>query len=218
MYIVAIGEAPRSGRDHSFKKTHSRWRMKKANSVSAKALSISSDQGDLVMPISDVLRDYRKYYLDQKKRIKRELGKLPAKGSVCRRRIKGHIYYYLVYRDEQSKFCSKYLGKQEPVELKKKIDRRRLLIKELRKVEAALYALGVAKRADHVGLAKRFAVFERDRFTCQYCGRNVKDHGIVLVVDHVEPKKRGGSDSIDNLVAACFECNSGKRATLVTLR
>lgn len=168
-----------------------------------------------VVPFADILKDCRKYYLEQQRLTKSQLHRLPAKGSVCRRRIKGHIYYYLVYRDENSKFCSKYMGKQEPVGLKKKIERRRQLKKELRKVETALYALGIAKRADHIGLSKRFAVFERDEFTCQYCGRNVKGHKVVLVVDHVNPKKRGGEDALDNLVTACVQCNSGKRARLM---
>lgn len=54
----------------------------------------------------------------------------------------------------------------------------------------------------------RFAVFHRDDFQCQYCGRRAPD--AVLEVDHVEPVSGGGSNHIDNLVTACFDCNRGK--------
>lgn len=55
----------------------------------------------------------------------------------------------------------------------------------------------------------RFAILERDGFTCRYCGRRPPD--VTLEVDHVAPKSRGGSNHPSNLVAACYECNRGKR-------
>lgn len=58
-------------------------------------------------------------------------------------------------------------------------------------------------------LKLRFDVFERDNFTCQYCGRTIHDK-VKLVVDHVFPKSAGGPDDMDNLVTACEECNIGK--------
>lgn len=54
----------------------------------------------------------------------------------------------------------------------------------------------------------RFKVFHRDSFTCQYCGRSAPD--VVLHVDHVVPVSKGGTNSIENLVTACAECNLGK--------
>jgi hypothetical protein len=59
----------------------------------------------------------------------------------------------------------------------------------------------------------RFDVFKRDGFTCQYCGRNPP--AVVLEVDHVHPKAKGGRDQIDNLLTACFDCNRGKRDGLL---
>lgn len=53
---------------------------------------------------------------------------------------------------------------------------------------------------------KRFNVLKRDNFTCQYCGRT----GGRLEVDHVKPVCQGGSDEMENLKTACFECNRGK--------
>jgi len=57
----------------------------------------------------------------------------------------------------------------------------------------------------------RFAVFTRDDFTCQYCGKRPPD--TVLEVDHITPRSRGGTDNIDNLATSCFDCNRGKAAS-----
>ena len=54
----------------------------------------------------------------------------------------------------------------------------------------------------------RFEVFKRDSFTCQYCGRKSPD--VVLEVDHIKPRSKGGTDDILNLVTSCVDCNSGK--------
>lgn len=56
----------------------------------------------------------------------------------------------------------------------------------------------------------RFEIFKRDNFICQYCGKSVKD-GVVLNVDHIIPKAKGGGNEEQNLITSCFECNSGKR-------
>lgn len=58
---------------------------------------------------------------------------------------------------------------------------------------------------------KRYAVFERDNFTCQYCGRSVTKDNIKLEVDHKIPYSKGGSDEMHNLITSCFDCNRGKR-------
>jgi hypothetical protein len=58
----------------------------------------------------------------------------------------------------------------------------------------------------------RFAIFERDRHTCQYCGRTPPE--VVLTVDHVVPVSAGGPTDPNNLVAACVDCNVGKAASL----
>lgn len=62
----------------------------------------------------------------------------------------------------------------------------------------------------------RFRILREAGFKCRYCGRQQGD-GIALEVDHVMPKSRGGSNHRDNLVAACFDCNRGKRDSLGVL-
>lgn len=54
----------------------------------------------------------------------------------------------------------------------------------------------------------RWAVLERDGFRCRYCGRAAPE--VELVVDHVRSVIDGGTNDESNLVAACFDCNSGK--------
>ncbi len=51
----------------------------------------------------------------------------------------------------------------------------------------------------------RRAVFARDGWTCQYCGRTGS-----LTMDHVVPRSRGGGTSWDNVVACCAGCNRRK--------
>jgi 5-methylcytosine-specific restriction endonuclease McrA len=51
-------------------------------------------------------------------------------------------------------------------------------------------------------------VFKRDRFTCQYCGR--QPGNAELTIDHVMPRAQGGVSSWDNCVLACVDCNTRK--------
>ena len=57
-------------------------------------------------------------------------------------------------------------------------------------------------------LRLRFEIFKRDKFICQYCGRKVPD--IILEIDHIMPKSKGGLNEINNYKTACKECNKGK--------
>jgi 5-methylcytosine-specific restriction endonuclease McrA len=49
-------------------------------------------------------------------------------------------------------------------------------------------------------------IIRRDNYRCQYCGKKTS----TLTIDHVIPKSRGGTDTWDNLVAACVKCNNKK--------
>lgn len=65
-----------------------------------------------------------------------------------------------------------------------------------------------------IGKTKRFEVFARDGFTCQYCGTRPPE--VVLEVDHIHPVSKGGSDEILNLITSCYDCNRGKRAKIIS--
>lgn len=51
-------------------------------------------------------------------------------------------------------------------------------------------------------------VFKRDRYSCQYCGRQPASEE--LTIDHVVPRAQGGTSTWDNCVLACIECNARK--------
>jgi 5-methylcytosine-specific restriction endonuclease McrA len=66
----------------------------------------------------------------------------------------------------------------------------------------------------------RELVFERDRYTCRYCGLPITvlrrwhdplQRWIGLIhLDHIVPKCKGGTDDLKNLVTACQPCNLAK--------
>lgn len=51
----------------------------------------------------------------------------------------------------------------------------------------------------------RWRIWERDNFTCHYCGKRQ-----FLSVDHKVPVSLGGTDDDSNLLTACSKCNSKK--------
>ncbi|MBI4180820.1 MAG: HNH endonuclease [Chloroflexi bacterium] len=52
----------------------------------------------------------------------------------------------------------------------------------------------------------RLEIFRRDQFTCQYCGRQIRQ----LTLDHVLPRYRNGQHTWENVVSACVPCNRRK--------
>ena len=61
------------------------------------------------------------------------------------------------------------------------------------------------KRPRPVAKVSRRGIYVRDNYECQYCGS-----GHDLTLDHVVPKRMGGNDSWENLVACCRKCNGRK--------
>lgn len=59
-----------------------------------------------------------------------------------------------------------------------------------------------------VSARRRFNLFKRDGFACQYCGS--KPPNVVLEIDHILPVSKGGKSVDHNLITSCFECNRGK--------
>ena len=52
----------------------------------------------------------------------------------------------------------------------------------------------------------RHEVFQRDKYTCQYCGQRTRE----LTLDHVTPRHKGGRHVWENVVSACIPCNTRK--------
>jgi 5-methylcytosine-specific restriction endonuclease McrA len=75
---------------------------------------------------------------------------------------------------------------------------------------------------------RRRRVYERDDWTCQYCGRRIPpttpkqerghnapfcvigDRTVFLELDHIMPRALGGKNTDDNLRSACSPCNRRK--------
>lgn len=72
---------------------------------------------------------------------------------------------------------------------------------------------------NHTNRKRRKAMIESGNSQCWYCGRTVKlnvgfdykDIANQSTIDHLIPLTRGGSNEPENLVLACFSCNSKKR-------
>lgn len=60
---------------------------------------------------------------------------------------------------------------------------------------------------DHIPVALRRAVYQRDGYHCLRCGATAG-----LSLDHIIPWSQGGPDTFDNLQTLCGPCNSSKGA------
>jgi hypothetical protein len=68
--------------------------------------------------------------------------------------------------------------------------------------------LMATKKRSQIPQGVRFDVFRRDNFTCVYCGGQSPD--VTLECDHKVAVANGGTDDMNNLVTACWDCNRGK--------
>ena len=87
--------------------------------------------------------------------------------------------------------------------------------RELRSEKLEIFAPSVARLQYQVGAPyrrraslHRKAVFARDHYLCQYCGRRAE------CIDHVHPRSKGGEHTWENVVACCRSCNVAKGDTL----
>lgn len=61
----------------------------------------------------------------------------------------------------------------------------------------------VRKSQRQIDNIMQWQVFQRDNYSCRYCGRT----GIPMSVDHVVLWEEGGPTIVDNLLTACKSCN-----------
>lgn len=167
----------------------------------------------------DATINYKNFFVNYVKNFKirlneaKNLLKTIPKGTLVKKTIKGHDYYYLAYR-KGKKVKFDYRGKEKPVKLLKNIKKGRELRFKLKErildIERILYILREVKRPSTS--YNRYGILERDKFTCHYCGRKAPE--VALEVDHIIPVSKGGPDESVNLITACSECNSQKRNKL----
>lgn len=66
------------------------------------------------------------------------------------------------------------------------------------------------QQGERYGIATlREAVFTRDHYTCQCCGRTIKDHAI-LHAHHIVYRSQGGTNRLSNLASVCEKCHTPK--------
>lgn len=56
----------------------------------------------------------------------------------------------------------------------------------------------------------RLVVCRRANFACEFCGVTETDTGSELTIDHFQPRTKGGTDDLDNLLYCCVRCNQHK--------
>lgn len=56
----------------------------------------------------------------------------------------------------------------------------------------------------------REQVRTRAGFRCEFCGVDESDTAGELTLDHFQPRSKGGSDELENLVYCCHRCNEYK--------
>ena len=54
----------------------------------------------------------------------------------------------------------------------------------------------------------RHNIFQRDKNTCQYCGKKFDTRDLNL--DHVVPRQHNGPTTWENIVCSCIPCNTRK--------
>lgn len=85
---------------------------------------------------------------------------------------------------------------------------------EIRTVSKTFKCPCIVATKEYINLNNKFMrynkdnVFERDNYTCQYCGKRKKWEE--LTIDHVVPRSMGGESKFENVVTACKGCNQWK--------
>lgn len=72
---------------------------------------------------------------------------------------------------------------------------------------------GIPIRVRRMTKSKRNSTLERDGHKCLSCGRTDK-----LVIDHIIPLCKGGSNANDNLQTLCGKCNKKKGEQIIDYR
>jgi len=79
-------------------------------------------------------------------------------------------------------------------------------INQVFQIPSVIRLVYMVRRPRHQRKLTKFEVFNRDEYTCQYCGRQTKE----LTLDHIIPRRRAGEHTWENVVSACIPCNRRK--------
>jgi len=73
-------------------------------------------------------------------------------------------------------------------------------------IPSVIRLIYLIRKHSHPRKMTKLEIFNRDKYICQYCGRETRD----LTLDHVIPRRRKGAHTWENVVAACIPCNRKK--------
>ncbi|MDD5435582.1 MAG: HNH endonuclease, partial [Nitrospira sp.] len=73
-------------------------------------------------------------------------------------------------------------------------------------IPSVIRLIYLIRRQTHPRKMTKLEIFNRDRYICQYCGKETKE----LTLDHVIPRRKKGENSWENVVTACIPCNRKK--------
>ena len=130
-------------------------------------------------------------------------------------------YYEKILKDMPLRVLSKHgvlnrSGELVNLELPKLTLEEKATIRRLceEKMQAFIESRGLAiwdhrlLETDPVPNSVRYQVLKAAGGKCELCGVAAKD--AVLHVDHIQPRSKGGTNSIANLQCLCEQCNLGK--------
>lgn len=69
------------------------------------------------------------------------------------------------------------------------------------------------RKGRYIPFKIKMRVVRRDNYTCQHCGKHLKDDDVEF--DHIIPVTKGGSSEEQNVRLTCFECNRDKSDKVV---
>lgn len=129
--------------------------------------------------------------------------------NKLRARKKGKGYRYGKIKST-CKFCEKEFSLNAPTHIFCSIECRKKYYENIQNFTT------IRETKSTKWLRLRFEILKRDNFTCQYCGRNVREDNIKINIDHIIPRSKGGNNDIINLITSCKECNLGKSDFLLS--
>jgi 5-methylcytosine-specific restriction endonuclease McrA len=73
-------------------------------------------------------------------------------------------------------------------------------------IPSVIRLIYLVRKKSHPRKMTKLEIFNRDKYICQYCGREIKE----LTLDHVIPRRNHGQHTWENVVTACIPCNRRK--------
>ncbi len=65
-----------------------------------------------------------------------------------------------------------------------------------------------------VGDTQKEEIRSRSNDRCEYCGLHQETQDATFHIEHIIPRKRGGSSNLDNLANSCVSCNFAKKVQI----